>query len=368
MKKVYLLLGVGLVGVSVAITYHLFESAVHGAISLVWYDWFNTDENRIFVLPLAIGISIIFFGLQHFLDQKSENHQEHGLGEMPTPNIINFAKVLLIGFFSLLAGASLGPEAILVPACMIVGGMIGRWLVSGEDNDDGMVKLFSAAGIMALFTAFFNSALVGVLSLLLVMRQAKVKFQPILLLVAVISSVTAYYTLQLIDAKAYIAMPKYSWSLTLNTVFISGLLLGVGYLLVVVMDKIMRLFQGVREYSVVSNWWVRGLIAGSVLGAIYLAGGPLVEFTGNLSIQPLFAEVASLGLGGLLLILITKIVAIGWSKAIGFRGGMIFPTIFLAAVAVAIVQFFVNDYNLIYGMIAVVIGAMMANKKNHTLV
>ncbi len=368
MKKIGLLLGVAIVGVLVAITYHLFENAVHGAISLVWYDWFNTSQNRIFVLPLAMGISLAFFGIQHVLDAKSEKHREHGLGEMPTPNLVNFAKVLLIGFFSLLAGASLGPEAILVPACMILGGMIGQRLVGGGEKSGPLVKLFSAAGIMALFTAFFNSALVGVLSLLLVVRQAKVKFQPILLIVAIISSVASYFTLQLIEAEAYAPLPEYNWSLTLNTVLISILLLGIGYVLVVAMDKVVRLFQSVREYSAFSVWWVRGLLAGGVLGAIYLMGGPLVEFTGNLSIQPLFADAASIGLGGLLLILAAKIAAIGWSKAIGYRGGMIFPTIFLAAVVVAIAQVFVKDYNLIYGMIAVIVGALVANKKNHTLV
>lgn len=368
MKKIGIILGVALVGVLVAVTYHLFENAVHGAISLVWYDWFNTSENRIFVLPLAIIISVVFFGLQHCLDAKSEGHQEHGLGEMPTPSLLNFAKVLLIGFFSLLAGASLGPEAILVPACMIVGGMVGQRIVGGDEKNEPLVKLFSAAGIMALFTAFFHSAFVGVLSLFLVMRQAKVKFQPILLVVALVSSVASYYTLQLIEAEAYAPLPEYNWSLTLNTVFISVLLLGIGYVLVVTMDKAVRLFQNVREYSAFSVWWVRGLLAGGVLGAIYLVGGPLVEFTGNLSIQPLFADAASIGLSGLLLILVAKIAAIGWSKAIGYRGGMIFPTIFLAAVVVAIIQVFVKDYNLIYGMIAVIIGALAANKKNHTLV
>ena len=251
MKKIGLLLGVAVVGVLVAITYHLFENAVHGAISLVWYDWFNTSQNRIFVLPLAMGISLAFFGIQHVLDAKSEKHQEHGLGEMPASNLVNFAKVLLIGFFSLLAGASLGPEAILVPACMILGGMIGQRLVGGGEKSEPLVKLFSAAGIMALFTAFFNSALVGVLSLLLVMRQAKVKFQPILLIVAIISSVTSYFTLQLIEAEAYAPLPEYNWSLTLNTVFISVLLLGIGYVLVVAMDKVVRLFQqhGSLSYS-----------------------------------------------------------------------------------------------------------------------
>ncbi len=126
MKALKLLLAIILVGFGVALTYHIFENAVHNFIDFVWYDTFNTDQNRLIIIPLVLTFSFMFFGLQHWLDVKAENTEDHGLGSMPGPTVTNFLKVLMIGFFSLVAGATLGPEAILVPSCMIFGAYVGK--------------------------------------------------------------------------------------------------------------------------------------------------------------------------------------------------------------------------------------------------
>jgi hypothetical protein len=81
----------------------------------------------------------------------------------------------------------------------------------------------------------------------------------------------------------------------------------------------------------------------------------------------MFEQAPSLGLLGLLWIIAIKILAICWSKAIGYRGGMIFPTIFVAAVMVAIVQLYAHDFNFIYGLVAVIAGALVANRRTHVL-
>ncbi len=116
------------------------------------------------------------------------------------------------------------------------------------------------------------------------------------------------------------------------------------------------------------SWIVHAIVASVGLTCLYLIGGPLVEFTGNKSIVPMFEQASSLGLIGLVWILIVKSIAIAWSKALGYRGGMIFPTIFLASVLVAITQLYVSDLNGIYGIIAVVVGAFIANRKTRILV
>jgi H+/Cl- antiporter ClcA len=94
----------------------------------------------------------------------------------------------------------------------------------------------------------------------------------------------------------------------------------------------------------------------------------LVEFTGNKSIMPMLQQASSLGLSGLVWIVVVKVAAISWSKAVGYRGGMIFPIIFIAAVLVAIVQLYVPGFNFIYGLIAAIIGALVANRRTHVLV
>lgn len=354
-----------LVGIFVALTYYLFENLVHHAIDIVWYDWFNTDENRLLVVPLAGVFGLTFFGLQHFLDPKSEGKDEAGLGDMPKPTLANFSKVLLIGFFSLLAGAALGPEAILVPASMIAGGLVAKRFTVGQKAN---TKLLAAAGIMALFTAFFNSFFVGVLSLLLAVKETKIKASSFTGLVAVLASGASFLTLKAVAGEAYVETPKYSWALSLDTVLLCGLLAVAGYLTILLMSTIHDKFETTRKVANQTPWWQHGLIASSVLAGLYLLGGNLVEFTGNLSIVPMFEAAAGLGLAGLIWLLVVKVGLISWSKVIGYRGGMIFPTIFLAAVLVAIAQLYVPELNLIYGIISVLVGAFAANRKSHILV
>lgn len=360
MKKFYLLLGIILTGIGVAFTYHIFENAVHGAIDLVWYDWFNTDNARYWILPLCIVIGLAYFGIQHYLDPESENLEEQGLGGLPQPKLSAYAKVLFIGFFSLVAGASLGPEAVLVPACMILGGLVGGLLFAKEKQ---MIKLLAAAGFIALFTAFFNSIIVGVLSVLIVTKQAKTKLSAPLLAVAILAATSAFLTLKLISAEAFTQVPDYSWHINAVTVFWVVILALAGFLSIFIMNMLHKWFDRARAELNEQPWIARGLVASGGLALLYLLGGPLIEFTGNRSIIPMLQQSASLGTIGLIWILVTKLGAIGWSKALGYRGGMIFPTIFVAAVLVAMVQLNAPSFNFIYGIIAAMIGAFAANRR-----
>ncbi len=364
MKKAQLLLGIIIVGIGVALTYHVFENIVHSGIDLIWYDWFNTDEHRLLVIPLAIVFSLAFFGIQHVLDKKSESHQEHGLGNMPDPTAWNYSKVLLIGFFSLIAGASLGPEAILVPASMILGALVGVKL----SKDKLLAKILTAAAIVALFTAFFHSIIVGVLSVMLVTKQAKVKVNPKIILIALISSVTSYLTLLLVGGKSYFHFPPYSWAINIKTILACLLLVAAGFAVNYSLKYVFDIAKKIHTVAAGKSWLRTALLAAIVLSILYLLGGPLVEFTGNESIVPMLNQSASLGLSGLLVLVVTKVAAMAWSKGAGYRGGMIFPTIFLASVLIAIVQLYIKDFNFIYGLITVLFGAFVADRKTEVLV
>lgn len=364
--KLLAILGIAITGVLSAITYTLFENGVHLAIDNVWYDWLNTDSNRYLVIPACLVIGLMFFGLQHFLDRESEDKLEHGLGNAPTPSIKNYLKILLIGLLSLLAGASLGREAILVPACMIVGGFVASKMLG---NNQQLVKLMSAAGIMALFTAFFSSFVIGFLSVFLVIKQAKVKLSPILVLTAVLASACSFVTLKLVSSDSYAQLPSYDYKLNLEEIIVWLILFVGGFLVVMVMDMCYKFLVKIRSNKILkNNWVIRSLLASVTLGVLFVIGGPLVEFTGNRSIVPMFDQASSLGLAGLLGILLVKVLVISWSKAIGYRGGMIFPTIFVASVMIAIAQLYIRDVNYIYGLIFAIAGALVANKKTHVLV
>lgn len=116
LSNLKLLIVIVLVSAAVALLYLVFEAAIRNSTEFVWNTVFQADIYRYMVFPIAIGIGLVFFWLQHLLTGESSSEEEH---DTPKPTLKNLGVVLLLGFFSLLAGASLGPEAILVPASII---------------------------------------------------------------------------------------------------------------------------------------------------------------------------------------------------------------------------------------------------------
>lgn len=362
MKKLQLLIAVVLVGIVVACTYFIFEYAVHHSINYIWEDLLNTDTKRLLVVPLCIALTTIYFALQHFLDRKSETHEAHGLGGGAIDATIkNFATILLIGFFSLVAGASLGPEAVLVPACMVVGAYVATKLFKGEKQ---VIGALAGASIIALFAAFFHSFIIGFLAVFLVTKQAKVKLSPQLVVIAVIASGVATLTLNVIDPKqTFFNWPDYSWETRIIDVLIAVGLAVVGYALTFALKAAHDIFVKLRSFEHFKQWWQQALIASVGLSTLYLLGGPLVQFTGNEAIQPMYSQAATLGILGLAWIALIKLLAIGWSKAMGYRGGMVFPVIFLASVLVVIAIQIYPETNFIIALIGTMAGAIAAERK-----
>ncbi len=364
-KNLRLSLLVIVVGVGVAITYLCFEYAVHHSTSYIWSDLFQTEKYRFLVLPLCLALTLLYFGVRHLLDPKSEKKTEHGLGDAPSPTGLNFIKVLAIGFLSLVAGASLGPEAILVPASIIIGGYIGA---NFAGNKKPANKLFAVAGFIALFTAFFNSFLVGLMSLILIKRRFSVRIDIKLIALAVLASGGSALTLKLLGNSSYVKTPEYSWALDVRTLLILAVLFIAGCLMSYLLKFTYIASELVAKTVRKKQWWLKGGAAGLVLSLLYLLGGPLVQFTGNESIVPMVKQSAELGILGLAWLLIIKLLAISWSQTSGYRGGLVFPSVFAASLVVAMAKLAAVDFNFIYGLIAVMIGMLVLDARNKVLV
>lgn len=353
-----------IVSIGVALTYTIFEEGVNYSIELIWHTWLNTDEHRLLIIPIIFAFTAVFFWLQHVLDAREEAHESHGLGNMPTPTLANYGKVLLIGFFSLIAGASLGPEAVLVPACMLLGAYTGHRIFAQKERE---TSLLAGIGIVALFTAFFHSILIGILTILLVKKQLSTKLTSRLIVAAALTACLTYLTLDTVGSDGSFTLPSYDWHVSIATLLWSCVLAAGGYVIVQLLALLHDQFRRIYDRTRPRNWQLHAVAAATGLTILYLLGGPLVQFTGNHSILPMSEQAALLGVLGLVWILALKTAAIAWSKAMGYRGGMIFPTIFLAATLVAIVQLQVSDFNAIYGLVATMIGAFVANKKSNIL-
>lgn len=365
MKKLLVVFSIVLVSTLVALTYFYFEAAVHHSINYIWNEWFNTGTKRLLVVPLALILGLFFFGAQHYLDPKSEKHESHGLGSAPEPTLENFAKVLVIGFLSLVAGASLGPEAILVPASLLIGGLVAVALFKKDSQISGMLSM---VGFIALFAAFFDSFIAGILGLVLVTKEVKVKVTPPLVAVAVVASLVTVYVLGLLDSTPFAATPTHVWKFSAQNVFAAVGLVAAGYAGTYILGNAHAGFVKIRKAIAKQAWWQHAIVAALGLSCIYLLGGSLIEFTGNESIVPMVEQSASLGVSGLLVLCLMKILAIGWSKAMGYRGGLVFPSVFVASTLVMIAKTWDPELSFIIGLIAVLIGMFLADRRVKILV
>uniref|UniRef100_A0A7C4TQE2 Uncharacterized protein n=1 Tax=candidate division WWE3 bacterium TaxID=2053526 RepID=A0A7C4TQE2_UNCKA len=156
---------------------------------------------------------------------------------------------------------------------------------------------------------------------------------------------------------------EFAWHITINELLVSLALLVVGYATTWLIKFAHQLISSSRGKIDVTPWYVKGFVAGLGLGTLYLIGGPLTQFTGNEAIKPLMNEAIHLGVTGLLIIAGIKILAIAWSKALWYRGGTIFPIIFIGCSFISVSYILTGQINFWPFLIAFLFGAFAAEKK-----
>ena len=348
----------GLVGLCVAVIYYVLESSYVAAIKWLWLDTLNTTTHRLLVIPLAVILAVLYFWVLRTLDPKPEKRE----GLLSVPHDVSFKRILfilIIGFFSMFAGASLGPEAILFPACLIAGALVSKdW---ADKNDRQLITL---SAVTALFTAFFGSFWVGVLTILLLYKQFKDRLPELIAYNVIACGVTLFTLREIFHKPAFVGIPKL-YAFSLNEIAGIVVLLVLGMLATYWLRASFKAWEYVYSYMQKWQWIVLAAGSGLVLGLVYFFGNPLIEFTGNHSIEPMLQQAPGLGVLGLIGILLMKNIAIAWSRVSGYRGGMIFPTIFVAFTLVALVQQMGLHVNLAIGVVAALIGIFFAGRGTH---
>jgi H+/Cl- antiporter ClcA len=187
------------------------------------------------------------------------------------------------------------------------------------------------ASIGALLVAFVGS-LVPVLVPLLLLAQQK-KISPRTVTVAVVAGVAAYitlYVIQLGSTNGYGTIPA-ATDVDVHDFFGAALLGIVAVFVARGFDRTVHTFQRVTKLlDARLPWAASAAIFGTGLGVIYLAGGETIEFSGKDGAEILLERSASytaLALAGLAL---AKLLATAWSLTTGYRGGVVFPSIFTA--------------------------------------
>ncbi len=351
-----ILLSTLVIGPIAALVLKAFEFiAIEGTVWW-WNDLWNSDVERWRVIPLALFGGVVFACTAVILRQKRlpkpavDPLEEHGSPGKPT--IAAMGITLAVGAASLMfAGASLGPEAPL----MAFATLLGLWAATQAKLPAQQMQYLVLVSIGALLVAFLGSLVPAVLPLLLLLQQAKLPWsQPArlleyirkgwkkafaLTLPVIGAAATSFFVLWLLDpsVEGYGNIPvgaHFGWEDFVLAPLLGAVTLGVGWLL-------KKATLGIHNVAVIVDKKVPvavyALFTGAGIGLLYFIGGQSVQFSGSIGTHLLMENAPQLGFAALVGLLVVKLLVTAWSAAVGYRGGLVFPSIFIGVTIALII-------------------------------
>jgi H+/Cl- antiporter ClcA len=109
-------------------------------------------------------------------------------------------------------------------------------------------------------------------------------------------------------------------------------------------------------------WPVASAAFGLVLGGLYLVGGETVQFSGSQGSTQLLARSATYSTAALAGLVVVKLLATAWSLASGFRGGNVFPSIYVGVALGLFAARIASDVSgpgIVVGAVAGILTAML---------
>jgi H+/Cl- antiporter ClcA len=324
-----LLVLVALLGLISALITFAFMALVHVGTGLIW----EAAAAALGISPalftiivcsvggLLVGLLVKLFGDHSgiFFEVMKE------FGKTGRFDYRNAPGIVVTAFVSLIAGASLGPEAPLADAC----GGIGTLLSDRLRLDEQETRTIGFSGVSAMLAAFitspFSGALLGLESSQSGPGGRKMYFW--VLFPSLLASAVATVVFVLLSGGFFETLYKFpAYSPQLVDLFYAvplGLIGGVvGLLFMLGLGRIQRLFQPMRG-SVV----LRGLLGGlgmGIIGALL----PLTLFSGEDQTTDLITHAAEIGVLMLVVLCVAKLFATTLVLATGWKGGYIFPIMF----------------------------------------
>jgi H+/Cl- antiporter ClcA len=330
------LIGLGaLVGIPAALVAALFTATVHDLEHWLWHDLPERLDASGPPWYLVLGLPVLGAGIviaaRTLLPGDGGHAPLDGISVTPTP-IAYAPGIALAAIASLAFGAVLGPEAPLVALGSVVGLAAARYARVGE----GEGRVLSTAGSFSAISALFGGPLVAGMILLEAGIGLGSSLIPILIPGLVAASIGYLIFIGLgdwggLEATA-ISVPGLP---TYDGVHLRDLLLAiaVGLVLAMFTEVVRRL-----AVRIAGPWRARVgmpqvlLLGGLAVGALALLADGLgassqdVLFSGQTSIPNLLTEDSS---QTVLVLLAAKGLAYAICLGCGFRGGLVFPAIFL---------------------------------------
>ncbi len=289
-------------------------------------------------LPL-LGVGGLLVGLViRFLPGTGGHEPSEGMVTSGAPAAAELPGIFLAALATLVCGAVLGPEAPLIA----LGGGLALWLarLPGREIPPGEQGVIGAAGSFAAISTLLGSPLLGAFLLM----EATALGGPMLgivmvpgLLAAGIGSLIfigldnwtglGTYSLVLSDVPTAHQpdIGEFGWALVIG---LASALAGTG------IRRLGLFLRGRVARSRVPATVLMGLAVGGLAIAYAEGSGkPATEvmYSGQAALDPLLVHSAAYTVGALLLLVVCKALAYGISLS-AFRGGPIFPAMFVGAV------------------------------------
>jgi H+/Cl- antiporter ClcA len=329
------------IGVPAALVAAGFLALVHEVEHWVWHDVpealgssTGTPQWYLIVGLPVVGAAIVL-AARRLLPGDGGHDPRHGLGMDPTP--ISYAPGIALAALGTLAfGAVLGPEGPLIALGSVVGLAVARFHTFSEPEH----KVLATAGSFSAISALFGGPLVAAMLMLEAGLALGAALTPILIPGLVAAGVGYVVFIGIGDwggiassALSVPGLPAYEGT-HLADLLIAPL---VGVVAAIVVVLVRRLAAGVATAGE-ERGGMPGLLLGGglAIGLLALAADGLgaepqdVLFSGQSAMPSLVAETSA---GIVLVLLAAKALAYAVSLGSGFRGGPVFPAIFLGAAA-----------------------------------
>ena len=324
-----------LVGIPAALAAALFLAAAHYFQHWIWVDLPDelgaSSPQWYLVIGLPVVGAAIVLVARLFLPGDGGHEPLEGISVSPTP-ISHVPGVLLAALATLSFGAVLGPEAPVIA----LGGALAIALTSFVRLGRHQQALLSLAGSFAALSALFGGPLVGGVFLLESAVGLGAQALPVLVPGFVAAAVGYLVFIGFgdwggLEAPGLVvpALPLYDGTYLVDL----ALAVAVGVVTTLAIVPLKRSAARLEALGKARLGMPAFLLAGGLAIGLLAFGADLlgansqdVLFSGQASIPALLAETST---SVVVVLLVAKAIAYGVSLASGFRGGPIFPAIFI---------------------------------------
>jgi H+/Cl- antiporter ClcA len=248
----------------------------------------------------------------------------HGIGMEESPPGTALG-IVVISLVSLTAGASLGPEAALMAVALALGTWLARRLKRVE-----LERVFGMSGVGSLLSGLFGSPLAPTVVVLEIAPVTGHNLYVFLIPVLISSAIGLLIFDAILNGPLLeISLPPYTgveFAHVFEALAVAAVAALVGLLLIALLRAVRRGFAPIADRTV-----LKATLGGIGIGVIALVAGEETLFSGEHELEVILHDPAAYSAGTLLLILGGKLLALALSLETGFRGGRIFPVLFIGA-------------------------------------